>query len=120
MHELSLCNAIADTVTEHAEGRVVEAVRLQVGHFRQVVPDTLQFCWSARTHDTPLAGCRLDIVDVPAVVVCRRCLGSTTLDAPTLRCGGCGSAEVDLVSGDEFLVESIDVSEPATHGVGEH
>ena len=55
MHELSLCNAIAATVTEHAAGRPIRSVRLQIGAFRQVVPDTLRFCWSARIANTVLA-----------------------------------------------------------------
>lgn len=111
MHELSLCNAIADTATHHAGGRRVTRVRLQVGHFRQVVPDTLHFCWRARTDGSILEGCDLDIVAVPAVIRCHECGGSTALDEPILRCGGCGSRSVELLSGEEFLIESIDVAE---------
>ena len=43
MHELSLCMAIARTATDHANGRPVDRVFVRIGHFRQVVPDTLQF-----------------------------------------------------------------------------
>lgn len=123
MHELSLCNAIATTVTEHAAGKHVDVVRLRVGHFRQVVPDTLQFCWTNTVLGGALDGARLDIIAVPAVIVCRECKGATTLDLPILRCGGCDSASVDLVSGEEFLIDSIDVSDgrtPATTTTGEH
>jgi hydrogenase nickel incorporation protein HypA/HybF len=111
VHELSLCNAIATTVTEHAAGKQVDVVRLKVGHFRQVVPDTLRFCWANTVLGGPLDGARLDIVAVPAVVVCRDCKGATTLDEPLLRCAGCNSADVDLVSGEEFLIDSIDVTD---------
>ncbi len=114
MHELSLCNAIATTVVEHAVGRRVDVVRLKVGHFRQVVPDTLQFCWTNTVLGGPLDGARLDIIAVPAVVVCRDCKGSTTLDQPILRCAGCDSAQVDMVSGEEFLIDSIDVTDAAS------
>ncbi|MCK5756142.1 MAG: hydrogenase maturation nickel metallochaperone HypA, partial [Mycobacterium sp.] len=52
MHELSLCHAIAGVVTSHAEGRPVEVVRVRVGALRQVVPDSLLFCWSiVRDHE---------------------------------------------------------------------
>lgn len=111
MHELSLCSAIAATVDDHATGRCVEVVRLRVGHFRQVVPDTLQFCWGVTTQNTPLDGCRLEIVHVPAVIVCRDCHGATDLDQPILRCAGCESTAVDMVSGEEFLIDSIDVGD---------
>lgn len=113
MHELSLCNAIATTVADHSAGRRVERVRLRVGHFRQVVPDTLQFCWANTILGGPLDGAQLDIVAVPAVIVCRRCQGATTLDEPLLVCAGCDSTDVDMVSGEEFLIDSIDVTDPA-------
>ena len=45
MHELALCQAIVDTVERHAGGRRVEQVDVRIGHFRQVVPDSLQFSW---------------------------------------------------------------------------
>ncbi len=109
MHELSLCNAIAATVREHARDRRVNVVRLRVGHFRQVVPDTLLFCWDNTVLGGPLDGARLEVIDVAAVVVCRDCGDESTLDDPILRCAICGSAMVALVTGDEFLVESIDV-----------
>lgn len=117
MHELSLCNAIAATVTDHADGRPIRSVRLRVGAFRQVVPDTLRFCWSGRIADTELAGCRLDLVEVPAVVTCRSCSASTTLSEPMLVCAACGGRDVDLVSGEEFLIESIEVDAVAEEPV---
>ncbi len=113
MHELSLCNAIATTVTEHAAGRPIRSVRLRIGAFRQVVPDTLRFCWSARIADTVLADSSLDIVEVPAVVECRACGTATTLVDPLLICDACGARDVELISGEEFLIESIDVGDPA-------
>ena len=109
MHELSICGAIVDTVNEHAGTQPVRRVNLVIGHFRQIVPETLQYCWTMRTGDTQLAGCELAITSIPAVVDCRACGVATTLSNPILVCGGCGSGDVALVSGDEFLIESIDL-----------
>jgi hydrogenase nickel incorporation protein HypA/HybF len=114
MHELSLCSAIAQTATEHADGRAIESIRLRIGHFRQVVPETLHFCWRARVAGTALEGCELVIDHVPATVECAPCGTTTTLEHPVLRCGFCESTEVALVSGDEFLIESIEVATPAS------
>lgn len=111
MHELSLCRAIADTVRDHAAGRDVSRVTVRIGHFRQVVPTTLEFCWEMVTEGTDLAGCSLAIDHVAAAVVCRTCEARTQLDWPVLVCGACGGREVELVSGEEFLVASIDVLE---------
>lgn len=116
MHELSLCGAIIDTVGRHAGDRTVRRVRLRIGHFRQVVPQTMHHAWRMRTEGTALEGCPLEIDHVAAVVHCRACGSRTSLDEPLLRCGSCGGVDVALTSGDEFLIESIDV-DPA--GVGE-
>ncbi len=111
MHELSICSAIARTAADHAGGRAVLRVRLRVGHLRQVVPDTLAFCWEIQTRGGPLDGCVLDLEHVPAVIVCRACGESTELTQPILVCGSCNTGDVELVSGEEFLIESIDVAE---------
>jgi hydrogenase nickel incorporation protein HypA/HybF len=108
VHELALSQAIADTVTQHAEGRRVERVEVRIGHFRQVVPDSLQFSWQLLTAGTVLDGCTLVIDHVPAVVHCRRCGRATNLQLPILVCGSCESTDVSLVSGEEFLVASMD------------
>lgn len=111
MHELSLCRAIADTARDHAGGRPVSRVAVRIGHLRQVVPDTLRFCWGIVVEGTDLDGCALDVDHVPAVAHCRDCDTDTRLSVPVLRCGACDGRAVDLVSGEEFLVSSIDVLE---------
>ncbi|MBT8239785.1 MAG: hydrogenase maturation nickel metallochaperone HypA [Acidimicrobiia bacterium] len=112
MHELSICSAIADAVNEHAQGRRVERIRLRIGHFRQIVPETLQYCWSLQTDDSPLRNTALDVTYVEAVVRCRKCSTETTLSVPVLVCESCGSHTVELIMGEEFLIESIDVATP--------
>lgn len=111
MHELALGEAIIDTVVRHADGRRVRRVIVRVGHLRQVVPDALQFAWEMLTDDSELAGCALEIEHVPAVVTCRACAASTTLDRPIMLCGACDGADVEIVSGEEFLVATMDVAE---------
>ena len=95
----------------HAAGRPVRRIRLRVGHLRQVVPDTLDYCWQISTAGTELDGCVLDVDYVPATVACASCDATTELTLPVLRCGVCGGVEVRLVQGEEFLIESIDVAE---------
>jgi hydrogenase nickel incorporation protein HypA/HybF len=111
VHELSLAQAIAETVCERAAARDVRRVTVRIGHLRQVVPHSLEFSWDLVTEGTDLGGCTLDIEHVPAVVRCRACGARTTLDLPLLLCGQCPSDDVELVSGEEFLLVSMDVAE---------
>lgn len=112
MHELSLCQAIAGVVKPHAAGRRVDIVRLQLGALRQVVPDTLLFCWTiVRDHeDMPEAELELELV--PAEVLCRACGQQSEIASKwSVMCPQCDSGDVSVVRGEEFLVTSVDVSE---------
>lgn len=111
MHELSIAEAIAHKVSERADGRPVSAVAIRVGHFRQVVPDALEFCWTMVTDATGLQGCRLEIEQVPATVHCQDCDATTTLDVPILVCGSCEGSNVILRTGQEFVVVSLEILE---------
>ena len=110
MHELSLCEAIADTVRRRAEGRPVLRASVRIGHLRQVVPSSMSFCWEVLTDGTDLAGCELDIDHVPAVAFCPGCGERTTLDLPVLACASCGTSDVMLESGEELMLVSIELT----------
>lgn len=113
MHELSICRSIADVVERHAAGRAVTTVHVQVGHFRQVVPATLEYCWEMTVADGALAGSRLDVDHVPARMRCRECDVVTELTVPVLRCQQCDGVDTELLSGEELMVTSFDVSDVA-------
>jgi hydrogenase nickel incorporation protein HypA/HybF len=108
VHELSICSAIAAIATEHAAGRPVERVRLDVGALRQVVPDTLCFSWEVVVAGTPLAGSVLEVRELPAVIRCDDCGAETSMVQPVFRCS-CGSTNTSVVSGDELLVTSLEL-----------
>lgn len=111
MHELSLCQAIVTNVGNHAPaGERVSRVTVRIGHLRQVVPDSLLFSWEVLTDGTDLAGSELHIEQVPAVVHCSACDADTTLALPMPACGTCSTTDVELVTGNEFLLVSIDVA----------
>ncbi len=111
MHELSLCHSIGKIVAKHAVDRPVTVVHLQVGALRQVVPDTLVYCWSLVNEGTVCAGSTLDVEQVPAAVECRDCGATTVLDELRMACGTCSSTAVGVVAGEELLVTSIELQE---------
>jgi hydrogenase nickel incorporation protein HypA/HybF len=111
VHELSLCEAIAATVSRHAGDREATGVVVRIGHLRQVVPDALSFCWTMLTEGSDLEHCTLEIEQVPAVVRCSACDAEAVLDVPLMLCPGCSSDDVTLLSGEEFLVVAVDLVE---------
>jgi hydrogenase nickel incorporation protein HypA/HybF len=108
MHELSLASAIVETVERHAEGRPVQTISLRVGALRQVVPESLEFYVEIVGRDTVCEGARVELEVVPARLAC--CGGEW--EPPSFRCPNCGGGGA-VVSGDEFLVESIELKEVA-------
>lgn len=111
VHELSLCHAIAGVVKPHAVGRRVDVVHVQVGALRQVVPESLEFCWSLVREHESMPDARLELELVPAEVACRSCEERSTIESRwSVSCPRCGSADVEVVRGEEFLVTSLDVS----------
>lgn len=121
MHELSLCHSIHTIVERGAAGRPVETVHLRVGRLRQVVPETLTYCWSLVAADGPLAGSVLSVESVPVVLRCRSCdILSTIDDVLLLFCGACGSASTTIVTGEELLVTSLNLAEPTAFSAKEN
>lgn len=111
MHELSLSSAIVNTVAKHARGRRVTVVNLRVGRLRQVIPDTLAFYFEFVARDSVCEGARLEQEVIPAWLRCRGCDHEWPIEIPAFRCPACAGSDVEVASGDEFEVESIEVEE---------
>jgi hydrogenase nickel incorporation protein HypA/HybF len=113
MHELSLSSAIVNTVAKHADGRRVAVVNLRVGRLRQVIPDTLEFYFEFVARDSVCEGARLNQEVIDARLRCRPCAREWAIEIPAFRCPTCGGSEVEIASGNEFEVESIEIEEAA-------
>lgn len=111
MHELSICASIADIVTRHAEDRKVEVIRVRIGQLRQVVPDTLVYCWGLVSEDTALDGSRIEVESIPARLRCRGCGAEREVGQyPVFICDACESTETEVVAGEEFLITSLELA----------
>ncbi|MCV7136264.1 hydrogenase maturation nickel metallochaperone HypA [Mycobacterium hodleri] len=109
MHEMSLTQSVVDAVCEHAAGRHVHSVTLEVGALCAVVPDAMAFCFELATEGTVAAGARLELDLRPGVAHCRTCAADFELDDPILLCP-CGSADVDVLGGRDLRILSMEVS----------
>jgi len=113
MHEVSLCRQLAAAVTRATGDREVEAVYVDVGQLRQVVPEAMQFAWTFVVKETSLARARLELRQLPAILVCRDC-GTNARLGPELGfyCRACGSTDTELTSGEQFVLTAVDVRTP--------
>ncbi len=111
MHELSLCEAIARVIRPYAVDKHVDVVRVQVGALRQVVPDSLSFCWVLIREYESMPDAELELEMVSAEVLCHSCGRQSVLTSRwSVYCPACDSGDVLVVRGNEFQVTSLDVS----------
>jgi hydrogenase nickel incorporation protein HypA/HybF len=111
MHELSIADAVVSIARRHAAGRKVTRVDLKVGHLRQVVPDSLLFAFELVSAGTELEGAELAIEEVPAQVTCNACGAEAALREFPAQCVACGGFDVEVLGGDELLVEALELDE---------
>ncbi len=107
MHELGITRNIVAIVAEHAAGRKVSRVTLDVGRLSGVMSDAIRFSFDVVAQGTPLEGARLDIRDIEGRGRCRQC--NREFETPTLfsPCP-CGSRDVERLSGEELKVREFE------------
>jgi hydrogenase nickel incorporation protein HypA/HybF len=109
MHEMAITQSVVDAVCEHAGGRRVRSVRLQVGALCAVVPDSMLFCFDLAAEGTLADGARLDLDVEPGSARCRTCGSEFGLSDPILLCP-CGSADVEVLTGRDLKILTMEVS----------
>jgi len=108
MHELAIAESVVSTVLERTDGQV-SVVRLRVGRLSGVVPDALMFCFELAAVGTAIEGARLEIEEQEGQAHCRDCDSDFSMRDAFLLCD-CGSADVELLSGRELQVTSVEVA----------
>jgi hydrogenase nickel incorporation protein HypA/HybF len=114
MHEMALAEGILAVVLDAADGEKVRRVCLQVGKLLMVVPDSLQFSFQLAADGTPAAGAVLEMEEVPARWRCKQCAAESAPDLQPLHCQSCGAFAVEVVSGDELLVDTVELEKGVT------
>lgn len=114
MHELSIAIGIVDAALDEAQRRGVQisAVHLRLGALSGVVKDALLFSYEVACQDTPLAGTRLIVEDIPVIVFCPQCREERTLKSvQSFACPECGAPTMDIRHGKELEVFALEVAE---------
>lgn len=111
MHEMSLMASIFDILKQHLpEGAPkVTNVTLVVGKLTNTVPDALQMAFEAFACETEFEGAELEIKVIPIRVKCQECEQESELDSPIFLCPACKSPVVQVLSGREMYIDSMEV-----------
>lgn len=111
MHEMAITQGIIDLCLNHAGGRRVCSLDVEIGELSSVVPEAIEFCFEACSRDTVLEGAKLIITRVPGVGQCLECSRETPLAELYGSCTHCGSNRVTIVAGEELRVREIEVED---------
>jgi len=112
MHELSVTQGMLDIVLRHAQqagARRITHINLRIGDLSSIVDDSVQFYFDFISRGTIAEGAQLVFQRVPATFHCRDCGNTFTPQARDFTCPHCGGMRVEVIAGNEFQVESIEV-----------
>jgi hydrogenase nickel incorporation protein HypA/HybF len=108
MHELGLCTSIVEAVEKRAGERPVAHVRVRVGRLNHVHPDAFTQSFALAAMGTVVEDAAAELVLLPVVAHCVGCGATWESEELSLGCPTCGSVDIELVGGDELVLESIE------------
>lgn len=114
MHELAITENILQIALRHAaqaHAQRVTDLYLVIGNLSSIVDESVQFYWDIIAQDTICEGALLHFERVTAVFHCLDCHQTYPLQGELSACIHCHSPYVQLISGEEFRLDSISVED---------
>ena len=112
MHELSITQALLEIAlkqTEQAHAQKITKINLIIGAMTGVVSDSVQFYLDILTNGTAAEGAQVSFTIVPSRGKCRHCGQIFELPEFDWTCPHCQGKIIDVVTGKELFVDSIEV-----------
>lgn len=118
MHELAVAQALVeqvDAVIDQHGATQASRVRVRIGPLAGIVPELLASAFPLAAAGSRMEHAKLDLVDAPIRVRCQACSAETEAAMNRLICGACGDWHTRIVSGDELLLESVELVTDTPH-----
>jgi hydrogenase nickel incorporation protein HypA/HybF len=112
MHELSVTESILDIVVSHAQqanARNITDIHLVLGDLSSIVDDSVKFYWDMLSEGTLAEGAELHFQRVQTELECQECGSRYKPSGNDLSCPECNSRKINIIAGEEFFIESIEV-----------
>jgi len=113
MHELPVTMSILSIALEHAKNvqasKIIQ-IKLSIGELSGIVPEFVQSQFNMLSKDTIAAGANLEFHRPPSKLRCRNCAKIFSPEGRNWICPNCGEQKVEIVSGRECYVESMEVA----------
>jgi hydrogenase nickel incorporation protein HypA/HybF len=112
MHELAVCQALMEQIERIAleqQAQHVVAIHLGIGPLSGVEPRLLEQAFSVARAGSIADNAELVIESTTIRVSCKQCGHVTDALPSRLLCGNCGDWHTSLVSGDELLLQHVEI-----------
>ena len=112
MHEFTVTRSILSIVLEKAQdinAVKISKIDLLMGRLTGYVPECIKLQFEILSRDTAAAGAVLAFNQPQTRLYCRKCHRDFTSNSLDLTCPGCYGLEIDILSGSELYVESMEV-----------
>jgi hydrogenase nickel incorporation protein HypA/HybF len=110
MHELAIARNIVAIVAEHAGGRRVGKVTLDIGKLSGVMAGAIAFCFDQVAAGTLLDEAALEIREIEARARCQSCGAEFAQSALYTACP-CGSRQFTRLQGEELKIRTMELRE---------
>jgi hydrogenase nickel incorporation protein HypA/HybF len=122
MHELAVCQALITEVASVARQRGmprVTGIELGIGPLSGVDSDLLEDAFPFAAAGTLAEGAALRMRRIGVRVRCQSCHAESGARTNRLVCGQCGDWRTTLVTGDELVLERIEMTDEQQKDMGE-
>jgi len=112
VHELAVAQALVeqvDAVIRQHSATHARLIRVRIGPLAGVVPELLASAFPLAAAGTCMEDAELELVAAPVRVRCQTCGAETDAAMNRLLCGACGDWHTQIISGDELLLESVEL-----------
>ena len=109
MHEFALTQTLLDCALKNTDSRRIVRVNLLIGPFSDEREESIRFYWRDLAKGSLGEGAELKFEHLPVEVKCLNCSGTFFLDDEVSMCKYCFSERVQLFSGEDVGLESIEV-----------
>lgn len=112
MHELSVCQNLVMQVERIARERNarVSSITIKIGPLSGVEAALVEQAYPLAVAGTCLSAARLIIDSLPVRVHCSVCQQDSVAAPNRMLCAHCGDWRTELLSGDELLLSSVELS----------
>ena len=112
MHELSITQGFLSIALEQAkaaQAKKITKIQLTIGELSGIVDDCVQFYFDLLSEGTIAAKASLSFDRPPTKLRCRNCATTFSPDNLNWACPNCQEQKVEIVSGRECYIESIEI-----------